>query len=354
MRAAPSCAILLSLTWLAPGAVASRGLLLRKAQRPNAGQHLIPKTDVPMPADYEDYARSRTPLALFPGTPPGLRFHQEAPAPGLPEFYPSMSKEVFTDALPIDPTGAKCAPGGDAAGHYFYNVMTPEVVPYVLANDDPKNTGAAVVIAPGGGNIHLAWEPEGISAAEWYNTIGVSAFVLKYRVPATGELTIIDGQRAMSLVRSKAAEYGIDPTRIGLMGSSAGGSLALAVQNTKEKIYSRIDAVDDVSHMPDFLVLNYPGLNLERDAAPDNVRTMPPTAFGFAEDDPCCGSGAAHVLQAALQQYATSPSLIGDFPEGKHGWGSCDYYPQLKGMEVCTWKAQVESFLRDNHLLQSK
>merc|ERR1719188_336556 len=162
----------------------------------------------------------------------------------------------------------------------------------------------------------------------------------------------MDGQRAMSVVRSKAAEYHIDPRRIGFVGSSAGGSLALALQNSKERSYPALDATDDVDYKPDFLVLNYPGIN-PTDGDPENVRRMPPTTLGFAEDDPCCSSLNAHALQHAIERNATSPYLIMDFPEGGHGWGSCDYYPQLRGMEVCTWKDQVATFLRDINILSA-
>mmetsp|Transcript_92389 Transcript_92389/g.198026 ORF Transcript_92389/g.198026 Transcript_92389/m.198026 type:complete len:348 (+) Transcript_92389:71-1114(+) len=346
--AAQRCAFLLPLV-LSIAEVASRGFLSRR----NTTLKYIPTTLVLMPPDYEDYTRGRTPLTLFPKNAiPGLRVPMGAPGPGLPSYSPGISTEVFMDAKPTDPTGHQCAPGGDAAGHYFYNVDNPDVVPYVLDKNDPSNTGAAVVVAPGGGNIHLAWEPEGISLAEWLNTIGVSAFVLKYRVPDfTGKLQLMDAQRAMSLVRSKAEEYGIDPKRIGLMGSSAGGSLALAVQNSAGRAYDAIDVVDEVSYKPDFLILNYPGTDPLRDLVTENVRNMPPTTFGYAEDDPCIPSLLQHLLQNMMESHSTSPHLIMDFPEGRHGWDSCDYYPQLRGMEVCGWKNRVETFLKENYIL---
>jgi len=350
--AAQSVTLLLALARLHAAALSWQDPRLRALEGPNATY--IPGTLVRMPPDYEDYARGRTPWVLFPADAvPGRRTPSESPGVGLPAYHPATSQEVFMDAKPTDPVGHRCAPGGDAAGHYFYNVQAPEVVPFVLTKDDIHNTGAAVVVAPGGGSIHLAWEPEGISAAEWFNTLGISAFVLKYRVPdRTGLLQLMDAQRAMSLVRSKAEEYGIDPSRIGFMGSSAGGALALRLQNSPERAYAAFDDADTVSYKPDFLILNYPGIDLMRDAAPQNLRRMPPTIFGFAENDPCCLSSTAHAFQASFEMFGTSPHLIMDFPEGGHGWGSCDYYPQLRGMQVCSWKAEAEAFLKKVRILE--
>src|SRR5262249_40480127 len=131
-----------------------------------------------------------------------------------------------------------------------------------------KDVGAAVVIAPGGGYNILAFDKEGTEVAEWLNTLGVTGIVLKYRVPrrpgtpqnAPPPQALMDAQRSLSLVRSKAKDWGIDPKRIGMLGFSAGGHLtAWTATNFDKRAYEPLDEIDGVSCRPDFAVLLYPG-----------------------------------------------------------------------------------------------
>jgi len=151
------------------------------------------------------------------------------------------------------------------------NVTKPTVTVYKPAKE--KDTGAAVVIAPGGGYTILAYEHEGTQVAEWLQSIGVTGVLLKYRVPRRPDApkgeppvwALQDAQRAMSLTRSKAAEWGIDPKRIGMLGFSAGGHLtAWTATNPDKRAYDAIDDVDKVSSRPDFAVLIYPGGMIDR------------------------------------------------------------------------------------------
>src|SRR5437016_142357 len=144
------------------------------------------------------------------------------------------------------------------------NVTKPTITIYRPAKD--KDTGAAMVICPGGGYWNLYWELEGEEVAKWLNSLGVTGIVLKYRVPRRpdepkGEPArrpLQDAQRAVSLVRSKAKEWGIDPRRIGMVGFSAGGHLAIATATSFEKrTYEPLDDIDKVSCRPDFAIAAY-------------------------------------------------------------------------------------------------
>jgi acetyl esterase/lipase len=146
------------------------------------------------------------------------------------------------------------------------NVTRPTLTVYQPRRE--KNTGTAMVICPGGGYWELFWEVEGTEVAAWLNSAGITGIILKYRCPrlpgdAEREPPLgprLDAQRAVSLVRCRAAEWGIDPRRIGMIGFSVGGHLtpATATGFAKRK-YEPIDAVDQVRCRPDFAVACYSG-----------------------------------------------------------------------------------------------
>jgi len=146
------------------------------------------------------------------------------------------------------------------------NVSKPSITIYRPAKE--KDTGATVIICPGGGYWNLFWELEGEEVAAWLNAQGITGIVLKYRVPRRpdeikGEPArrpLQDAQRAVSLVRSKAKEWGIDPERIGMIGFSAGGHLAIATATGFEKrTYEAVDEIDKISCRPNFAILAYSG-----------------------------------------------------------------------------------------------
>jgi len=136
------------------------------------------------------------------------------------------------------------------------------------------NTGAAMLICPGGGYWDLFWQLEGEEVADWLNSIGVTGIILKYRVPRRPDeprgqparRPLQDAQRALSLVRGKAAQWGIDPHRIGIVGFSACGHLAIATALSFEKrTYPLADEIDQISCRPDFAVVVYPGYLKDKD-----------------------------------------------------------------------------------------
>jgi len=146
------------------------------------------------------------------------------------------------------------------------NVTKPTITIYRPAQE--KDTGAAVLICPGGGYWNLYWQLEGEEVATWLNSLGVTGIILKYRVPRRpGEpereparRPLQDAQRALSLVRGKAKDWGIDENRIGIVGFSAGGHLAIATATQFEKrAYEPIDAIDKIDCRPNFAILVYPG-----------------------------------------------------------------------------------------------
>jgi acetyl esterase/lipase len=209
------------------------------------------------------------------------------------------------------------------------NVSTPTLAVYQPAKD--VATGAAVIVCPGGGHNILAYDHEGTECAEWLAKIGVTGIVLKYRVPFRdpdnrSHAAVQDAQRAVSVVRSKAAEWSIDPKRVGILGFSAGGQVAgLAAILHAQRQYTAIDAVDEVSCRPDFAALIYPGgLTKERTGweLHDNVKvdaTTPPMFLVHAYDDGV--SVANSVLVFADLKKAGVRAELHAYATGGHGYG---------------------------------
>ncbi|MEP6611372.1 MAG: alpha/beta hydrolase [Mucilaginibacter sp.] len=196
----------------------------------------------------------------------------------------------------------------------------------------PQNpNGTAVVVCPGGGYYILAMDLEGTEICEWFNSIGVTAILLKYRVPPLPgklryELPLQDAQRALGLVRLNAVKWGIKPDHIGIMGFSAGGHLSALVSNTNEKrTYPRVDAADDVSCRPDFTILTYPAYLIDEkqqgkltDEIKVNAKT-PPTFIFQTEDDPVNVENALYYYLALKQAKVRAEMHL--YPTGGHGYG---------------------------------
>ncbi|MFH1268831.1 MAG: alpha/beta hydrolase [Planctomycetota bacterium] len=234
------------------------------------------------------------------------------------------------------------------------NVSRPTIS--VFKPPKEKDTGAAVMICPGGGYNILAWDLEGTEVAEWLNSIGVTGIVLKYRVGRRKDqpkhlAPLQDAQRAMSLIRKNAEEWGIDPKRIGILGFSAGGHLSAAAStNFDKRAYDRIDEIDGISCRPDFTVLVYPAylLDGEKLVAELPVGKETPAAFlAHAGDDGIKAEGSIQYC-LALRRH-NIPGELHVYPKGGHGFG-------LRPSEnpVSTWPKRCEEWLKSMGLLQKR
>ena len=239
--------------------------------------------------------------------------------------------------------------------HLLTNVTRPTITIFRPAKE--KETGAAVVICPGGGYSILAWDLEGTEVAEWLNKFGVTGIVLKYRVPKrAGQpqhlLPLQDAQRAMSLVRSRAAEWGVDPKRIGILGFSAGGNLcAFACTNYDKRAYETIDEIDKVSCRPDFGVLVYPAwlVQKDREELDPELRVTaqtPPMFLVHAGNDGITAANSA-MMYLALKR-AGVPAELHVYTTGGHGFG---LRPTTR--PCSTWPDRCEEWMRNQKFLGS-
>lgn len=210
-----------------------------------------------------------------------------------------------------------------------------------------KATGAAVVICPGGGHKALVYNAEGVDPARYLNNLGITAFVLKYRLYKedssvyTVENTKQDVFRAMRLVRSRAADFHLDTMRIGIMGFSAGGELAGWVSFAyNQPHFVKPDAVDKLSAKPDFSILIYPGPA----AVPDNVTLpLPPAFLLAANDDSCCSAPVVKIL--SLYRTAKVPIEVHLYAQGGHGF-NMGYRSTLATLK--SWPQRLADWLQDN------
>lgn len=235
-------------------------------------------------------------------------------------------------------------------------VSTPTIAVYRPAKE--KDTGAAVLIAPGGGFFQLSMGHEGADVATWLNSIGVTGVVLKYRIPTRDGMARSlpasqDAQRAMSLTRAHAKEWGIDPKRIGILGFSAGGQVAAnLITGFDKRMYDAIDDVDKVETRPDFAIIIYPGGILQRGTEPPTLneeirvtKDTPQTFLSIAHDDRG-GSEQAIYLYLALKKAGVVAELH-VWPQGGHGYG---IRPE-KGTHA-TWPARAADWMAGRGFLK--
>jgi acetyl esterase/lipase len=262
------------------------------------------------------------------------------------------------------PNGAPSALGTD-------DTDKPTLTPFVVPAG--RGTGAAVVICPGGGYVALATDKEGDQFARWFNSLGISAFVLKSRLGPRYHhpVELGDAQRALRTVRAKAADYRLFPDRIGVMGFSAGGHLAsTAGTHFDSGNASATDPIDRVSSRPDFLILGYPVISmgdfthkgsrlnlLGENPDPKLVENLsnelqvtaktPPTFLFHTTDDGAVPVENSLMFYSALRK-AGVPAELHIYEHGPHGVGLAQTDAVLS-----TWSARLADWLRVRGLLNS-
>jgi acetyl esterase/lipase len=248
----------------------------------------------------------------------------ELPAPvdvwpgQIPGVTAASGPEKNTPGKPTDLFPAKIS-----------NVSHPTLTVFRPAKE--TDTGVAVLVCPGGGFKYLDMTKEGEDAARWLNGIGITAIVLKYRVPVPANLpeyapAFQDTQRALSLVRSKAGEWGIKPDHIGIMGFSAGAQLSVrAGTQFDQRSYPAVDQIDAVSCRPDFAIVIYPGGLITKDGTdvllPDVHITKGACQMFFVQAENDRGSSDNSILTYLALKRAGVSVEMHIYAVGVHGFG---------------------------------
>lgn len=256
----------------------------------------------------------------------------------LAAAFPFLATAGPLDPFPLWPEGVPGEAGlefpaesVELKGDYQIEIMSNVSVPTLTWYPAPEPNGAAVVVCPGGGYNILAYSHEGKEVCEWLNTLGVSAALLKYRVPRRENLEkhhapLQDAQRAIGMVRSKAEEWKVDPARVGILGFSAGGHLsAMALTSDGSRSYEPDQQFDSPSPVPDFAILVYPAYQLD-ETDPDELspeiavgETTPPAFVVVAHGDTKWVEGSARFYIEMFRHGRSCELHI--FAKGAHGFG---------------------------------
>jgi acetyl esterase/lipase len=277
---------------------------------------------------------------LWPGKPPG-----DAGITGQEKFI----------ELKI---GGKPYEVGGKPTQWITNVTRPTLTIYRPA---PENdTRVAMLICPGGGYHNLGWDVEGEEVAAWLNSIGVTGIILKYRCPrrpgdVQGEPPagpLKDAQRAVSLVRSNARDWGVDSAKIGIVGFSAGGHLAGATAtNFEKRTYDPVDDVDKVSCRPDFAIMLYSGYFKVKDGLSPTIQTpagIPPLLLVHCSDDPISDVEHSVTMYLAMKR-AGAPVEMHVYATGGHGFGV-----RKVDHPCATWTLRCTDWLKSRGFLDNK
>jgi acetyl esterase/lipase len=297
------------------------------------------------------------------------------PTPGH-EQVPIWPAGAVPDALPNPKPESSGPPKGQEWWPSANDVSRPTMTMYAPQG---RNTGVAVVVFPGGGYRMLAMDLEGTEICDWLTSRGITCVLLKYRVPGSGPwwdsehhrrvypkvpTALQDAQRTLGLVRQHAAQWHVDPHKVGVIGFSAGGHLAASLStNFSRRIYPRVDAADDLPCRPDFALVLYPGhlwIHEDEDHAtrkqqdlgirPDiRVRhDTPPTFLLQAEDDEIDGVSQSLAYYVALKS-AGVPVEMHLYAQGGHAFGL-----RPSKFPVSKWPKLAETWLQTIGMVDSK
>lgn len=262
----------------------------------------------------------------------------EAPAEQLPLWPDGM--KIAQPFGPKDEVFGTAKPAPGAAGKPIVLVEHVTRPTMTIYHPRGKNTGTAVMVFPGGGFHVLAIDLEGTEICDWLTSRGITCALLKYRVPGSGPyysyecdcarepsapMALQDAQRAMGLLRERAASLGVEPHKIGVMGFSAGGRMVADISNHATRSYPLIDDADRQPSRPDFAIAGYPGHlwkepGLTLDSSVKIDPHCPPTFIVQAQDDATDSVRESLAYYFALTQ-ANIPSELHLFPHGGHAFG---------------------------------
>jgi acetyl esterase/lipase len=279
-------------------------------------------------------------------------------------LFPGLTLAADNPEIPLWATGAPGsegktakevdeAPNKDHAYLKVTGVHNPSLTVYLPPREHA--TGAAMVIAPGGGHAFLNFDREGIYVAEYLNSIGVASFVLKYRLAREAGSTykiethaLGDAQRAIRLIRSRAEEWRVNPARVGIMGFSAGGEVAaLAATRFDAGKPDAADPIDRLSSRPDFDALIYPGIRANDYTIPKDT----PVTFMLCADNDRGPSSAIAGLYPMLKA-AGIQTEVHVYATGGHGFG---INPNTKSPSpvATTWQLRLGDWLKDIGMLKT-
>ncbi len=271
---------------------------------------------------------------------------------------------IWPEGLPAIEPGANgkeevSERGKDIYCRFISNVCVPSV--YAFPAPKENNTGKAVIVCPGGGYVGVAIDHEGFDLARFFNSLGISAFVLKYRciAPDSGRgclknAPLSDALRTIRIVRSRAEQYGIDPHKVGIMGFSSGGHVAVTASTLYNTIKDPNQELDRISARPDFTILIYAVISLSKGychgGSRDNLlgknpdmatmenysgecqvtENTPPVFMSLTEDDAVAPQNSINYFLSCKEKGV--PAEIHIFPEGGHGYGM-----RMRGLGIDMW-----------------
>ena len=283
------------------------------------------------------------------------------PPSGLKQIpiWPDVAPDMADVPQPAERVEVTKAPDVVAGRPYTaaYDVTSPTMTVFPPKG---KNTGASMVVFPGGGFQLLAMDLEGTEVCDWMTAKGITCVLLKYRVPKSNHSwdkdcdcaitpkvprALQDAQRTIRLVRARSKELNLDPNKIGVIGFSAGGYLVAQTSNIFESTYKPVDAADKLSSRPDFAVALYPGHLCRSGATLDPglhvTKQTPPTFLLQAWDDHVDDICNSTVYARALDD-AGVPTEVHLFAKGGHAFG-------LRPTEhpLAMWPSLVENWLKE-------